>query len=504
MVQHGKAIIDRDFMISQIDPRIYGGFIEHMGRCVYEGIYDPAHPEADDWGFRKDVLAMVRELEVPIIRYPGGNFVSGYRWEDSVGPKEDRPVRMDFAWKSIESNQVGLREFSDWADRVGTEVMMAVNLGTRGVEEAAQLLEYCLVEGGTAFSELRKSHGRQEPYPFKVWCLGNEMDGPWQICNKSAAEYGALAREAGKVMKRLDPGIELVACGSSSRNLPTYPEWDATVLEYCYEFADYLSVHMYLENKEDDLPAYLGKSLQMDAYIDSLIATCDYIKAKKRSNKTMHLSFDEWNAVPSTWKSNNAQPWIAAPALCEGSFTMADTAVFGTMIISLLKHSDRIKIACLAQLVNVFGAIMTDKDGTAWKQSIYYPFLHASLYGRGEALPVRSIVPSYPLADGTDVPLLESVSAYDEASGVLTIFAVNRSLDDDLQLDFELRGFEPFIVCDRLVMDQHPAFAMNNAQAPHNITPREAAAASVSENRFTVTLSPLSWNVLRLKKAING
>ncbi|MDF2963226.1 MAG: Alpha-L-arabinofuranosidase [Paenibacillus sp.] len=498
MPQRGKAIIDRDFIISKIDPRIYGGFIEHMGRCVYGGIYDPDHPEADEWGFRKDVLSLVRELNVPITRYPGGNFVSGYRWEDSVGTKESRPVRMDLAWKSIETNQVGLQEFSDWADRAGTEVMMAVNLGTRGVEEAAQLLEYCNVESGTAFSELRKSHGRVKPYPFKVWCLGNEMDGPWQICNKSAAEYGMLAREAGKVMKRLDPTIELVACGSSSINLPTYPEWDATVLDYCYEYADYLSVHMYLDNKEDDLAGYVGKSVKMDAYIRSIIATCDYIKAKKRSNKTLHLSFDEWNVVPATWKGNNAEPWTMAPALCEGSYTMADTAVFGSMIISLLKHSDRIKIACLAQLVNVFGAIMTDKDGSVWKQAIFYPYLHASLYGRGTALPVRSEVPLYHAADSTEIPLLESVSVYDEMSGLLTVFAVNRSLGDDLELEIELRGFDSFAVCERIVLSHEDLLANNNAQTPDNITPCEGKASIVKENRFTITLAPLSWNVLRL------
>lgn len=500
MLQRGKAVIDRDFIISRIDPRIYGGFIEHMGRCVYEGIYDPLHAEADESGFRQDVLALVRELQVPITRYPGGNFVSGYRWEDSVGPKENRPVRMDLAWKSIETNRVGLREFSDWAGRAGTEVMMAVNLGTRGVEEAAQLLEYCNVESGTAFSELRRSHGRAEPYAFKLWCLGNEMDGPWQICNKPAAEYGLLAREAGKAMKRIDPDIELVACGSSSNKLPTYPEWDATVLDYCYDYADYLSLHMYLDRRDSgDLASYIGASVRMDDYIRSIVAVCDYVKAKKRSDKTMYLSFDEWNVVPSQWTGNDAKPWIEAPALCEGGFTMADTALFGSMLISLLKHSDRIKIACLAQLVNVFGAVMTDKDGRVWKQAIYYPYLHASLFGRGIALPVRADVPVYRTAESADIPLLESVAVCDEATGALTVFAVNRSLEDDLELDVELRGFESFDSCERIVLCHDDPQASNSARTPDAIVPRTEENAEIRGNRLTATLAPLSWNVLRLR-----
>lgn len=498
-LQHGKAVIDRDFVISDIDSRIYGGFIEHMGRCVYGGIYEPSHQESDELGFRQDVMSLVRDLKVPITRYPGGNFVSGFRWEDSIGPRESRPVRMDAAWKSIESNQVGLDEFVRWAQQAGTEVMMAVNLGTRGVEAAAQLLEYCNVQGGTALSELRKTHGHSEPYGFKVWCLGNEMDGPWQICNKSAAEYGVLARETGKVLKRLDPSIELVACGSSSMHLPTFPDWDAAVLELCYEYADYLSVHMYINNKEDDLANYLAKSLTMDRYIESIVATCDYVKAKKRSTKLMYLSFDEWNVEPGTWRVNNAVPWTIGPALCEGLYSMADALVFGCMIISLIKHSDRIKIACLAQLVNVFGPIMTVQDGIAWKQTIYYPYLHASLYGRGTALPVKADVPVMATRDFPEVPMLESVAVFNGQSGGLTVFAVNRSMEDELELETELRGFGTFTEFEHLVMLHSEASAYNSPAAPDLIEPHRLTPLKLQGNRFSVKLSPMSWNVLRLK-----
>jgi alpha-N-arabinofuranosidase len=498
-VQKGKAIIDKDYPISKIDPRIYGGFIEHMGRCVYGGIYDPAHVAADEQGFRQDVQAMVQELQVPIIRYPGGNFVSGFRWEDSVGPKAERPVRMDAAWKSIEPNEVGLDEFDGWAARTNTEVMMAVNLGTRGVEAAAQLLEYCNVMGGTAFSELRKQHGRAEPYAYKVWCLGNEMDGPWQICNKSAEEYGTLARETGKVLKRIDSSIELVACGSSGIHLPTFPQWDATVMDLCYEYADYLSVHMYLDNKEGDLDNYLLKAIHMDRYIESIVATCDYVKAKKRSDKVMYLSFDEWNVVPGTWEKNDVEPWTFAPALCEGNYSMADALVFGNMLISLLKHSDRVKIACLAQLVNVFGPIMTAADGSAWKQTVYYPFFHASLYGRGIALNVQSDGPRISTRDFKDVPLLDSVAVIDELTGDITIFAVNRSRMDELVLTLELRGFGVYTSCERIVMQHEEAGAFNSAEQPNRIVPEQLETVPVDGDAYTANFAPMSWNVIRLK-----
>lgn len=499
--QRGRASIDFYNVVAEIDPRIYGGFIEHMGRCVYGGIYEPEHAEANEHGFRTDVLELVRALRVPIVRYPGGNFVSGFKWEDSVGPKEDRPVRLDLAWRSIEPNQVGLHEFTEWANAVQSEVMMAVNLGTRGVSEAAELLEYCNHPGGTYLSELRKAHGQSRPFGYKVWCLGNEMDGPWQICNKSASEYGLLAREAGKVMKRLDPSIELVACGSSGIHLPTYPEWDSVVMDCAYEYADYLSVHMYINNDEGDLANYLAKSIRMDEYIRSLTSTCDYIKAKKRSNKTMNLSFDEWNVVPYTWKNNDdVKPWTIGPPLCEGNYSLADALVFGMMIISLLKNSDRVKIACLAQLVNVFGPIMAEKDSRAWKQTIYYPFLHASLYGRGTAISVDCSVPVMNTSEFSNVPYLEAVAVLQEDGG-LTIFAVNRSVDTALDLEFELKGFSKMAMRKHTELSYSDSSQYNTLESPGRIEPKDLPDEWDAGRMGNIRLAPMSWNVLRFMPA---
>jgi len=291
-MKKAKLIFDKEMKVSEVDKRIFGSFIEHLGRAVYGGIYEPGHPQADEKGFRKDVLELVKELQVPIVRYPGGNFVSGYNWEDGVGPVESRPKRLELAWGTIEPNYVGTNEFADWAKRAGAEVMMAVNLGTRGIDAARNLVEYCNHPEGSYYSELRKSHGYKEPHKIKVWCLGNEMDGPWQIGHKTADEYGRLALETAKVMKWVDNSIELVVCGSSSRYMKTFAEWEATVLDHTYDHVDYISLHTYYGNRDNNLPNFLARSLDMDMFIKSVIATCDYVKAKKRSKKTINLSFD--------------------------------------------------------------------------------------------------------------------------------------------------------------------------------------------------------------------
>lgn len=284
-MKKARVIVDKEYKIGEVDKRIYGSFIEHMGRAVYEGIYEPDHPQADENGFRKDVQALIKELQVPIIRYPGGNFLSGYNWEDGVGPVEKRPRRLDLAWQTTETNEVGTNEFLTWAKKVNTEVNMAVNLGTRGIDAACNLVEYCNHPKGSYWSDLRRSHGYEQPYGIKTWCLGNEMDGPWQIGHKTADEYGRLAAETAKVMKWVDPSIELVACGGSNSGMPTFIDWEAKVLEHTYEHVDYISLHTYYGNRDNNLPNYLARSMDLDHFIKSVAATCDYVKAKTRKEE---------------------------------------------------------------------------------------------------------------------------------------------------------------------------------------------------------------------------
>jgi len=491
-------VVDKDFVISDIDPRLYGSFVEHLGRCVYGGIYEKGHPTADADGFRKDVLDLVRELGVSIVRYPGGNFVSGYNWEDGVGPMEKRPRKLELAWRTIEPNWVGVNEFARWASKVGTAVNMSVNLGTRGPDEARALVEYCNHPSGSYWSDMRISHGQKEPHRIKLWCLGNEMDGPWQICHKTAAEYGRSAVEAAKVMRWVDPDIELVACGSSHPRMPTFPDYDATVLEHVYEQVNYVSLHSYYGNQENDTANFLAKSLEMDSYIKSVVAVCDTTRARKRSKKTLNLSFDEWNVwYHSHENDRKITPWTIAPPQVEDSYTFEDALLAGCLVMTLMKNADRVKVACLAQLVNVIAPIMTVTGGPAWRQTIFYPFLHASRFGRGRSLQTIVRSPRYDSKEFTDVPLLESAAVHNPEKGELTIFAVNRDQASDLALECDLRSFDGLSGATHTVMDSRNLKAVNTKDA-QPVKPRESAGAKLDKGRLSVKLPPLSWNVLRL------
>ncbi|MCM3111846.1 alpha-N-arabinofuranosidase [Lederbergia lenta] len=495
-----KMIVEKDFKVSDIDNRIYGSFVEHLGRAVYGGIYEPGHPDADENGFRKDVIELVKELNVPLVRYPGGNFVSGYNWEDGVGPKADRPRRLELAWRTIETNELGTNEFMDWAKLANAEVNMAVNLGTRGVDAARNLVEYCNHPSGTYYSDLRVSHGYKDPHKIKTWCLGNEMDGPWQIGQKTAVEYGRIANEAAKVMKLVDPTIELVACGSSSRTMPTFADWEATVLDHTYENVEFISLHQYYGNRDNDVANYLARSLEMDDFIKSVTSIADYIKSKKRSKKTINLAFDEWNVW---YHSNDAdskmEPWSIAPPQLEDIYNFEDALLVGSMLITLLKNADRVKIACLAQLVNVIAPIMTENNGPAWKQTIFYPFMHASTFGRGAVLNPIVSTPKYDSKDYTDVPVLDTTAVYNEEKEELTIFAVNRDLEDSLLLECDIRNFEDYKVVEHIVLENDDLKKVNSAKN-QAVAPHSGGNAEIDNGLISAILPKLSWNVIRLKK----
>lgn len=496
-----KMILDRDYQIGEIDKRLFGSFVEHLGRAVYGGIYEPGHPMADEKGFRKDVINLVRELNVPIVRYPGGNFVSGYNWEDGVGPVDKRPRRTELAWGTIETNHIGTNEFSDWAKAVNSEVMMAVNLGTRGADAARNLVEYCNHPQGTYWSDLRRAHGYEKPHGIKTWCLGNEMDGPWQICHKTADEYGRLATETAKVMKWVDPTIELVACGSSNTAMPTFGQWEATVLDHTYEHVDFISLHQYYGNRDNDSKNFLAQTMDMDAFIKTVIATCDYVKGKKKSKKTINLSFDEWNVWFHSNEADKQIPrWSIAPPQLEDIYNFEDALLVGGMLITMLKHCDRVKMACLAQLVNVIAPIMTTNCGNSWRQTIFYPYMHVSNFGRGTALHPIISSPKYDTKDFTDVPVLESAAVYNEENQEITVFALNRDMEDALDFECSIRGFEGYKLKEHIVMKNDDLFAVNTAADPFRVVPQNNGDAQVSDGLITAKLFKLSWNVIRLSK----
>jgi alpha-N-arabinofuranosidase len=509
-----NVLLHRDFAIGATDRRLFGAFVEHLGRCVYGGIFEPGHPQADAHGFRRDVLALVRELAPTIMRYPGGNFVSGYNWEDGVGPAESRPRRLDLAWKSTETNQFGTNEFIDWCRLADIEPMLAVNLGTRGPDAARNYIEYCNHGEGTALSDLRAAHGWKQPHGVKFWCLGNEMDGPWQMEMKTAEEYGRIAAEAAKMMKWIDPTIELAACGSSGRTMPTFGTWEETVLDHTFDHVEYISLHTYLNNYASDTAAFLASSDLMDSFIDEVVAIADAVAARRRSSKRIMLSFDEWNVWYRTRRNRETrtQPnWPVAPRILEEVYNMEDALAFGGACISLLNHADRVKAACLAQLVNAIAPIMTETGGPAWRQTIFYPFAHMSNLGRGRVLrtevdsptygtsyfdPRGSIDLSYPLPA---VPYLKLAAVHGEQTGGLTLFALNRSLTDEMPLDVTMEGFSGLAVDRALELHDRDLAAVNTREHPDRVKPAPLAGVKVEANRLRATLAPASWNVIQLK-----
>ena len=497
-------VVDRDFRIGAIDPRLYGAFLEHLGRAIYGGIYEPGHATADEMGFRGDVMDIVRELKVPVVRYPGGNFVSGYNWEDGVGPQEQRPRRLDLAWKSTEPNSFGTNEFAAWAKRAGVDVMLAVNLGTRGIDEARNLVEYCNHPGGTEWSDLRIQHGVREPHKIKYWCLGNEMDGLWQIGHKTADEYGRLAYETAKAMKWVDPSIELVACGSSYPAMATFPDWEMTVLEHTYEYVEYISLHSYYGLEDDDLGSFLAQSLTMDDYIRTVASACDVVQAKKRSGKELMLSFDEWNvwyhAQAHDRELGRSEPWQVAPPLTEEHYTLEDALLVGSMLITLLRHADRVKIACIAQLVNAIAPIATVTGGVAWRHTTFYPLLHTSRFGRGSVLDLSLTGPSYATKTFDAVPLVDAIATMDDETGDMTIFAVNRSQDGSVALSGDLRALNGLRVVEHLILEHADRKAGNTASNPDAVVPHNRGDAAVSGGKLTAGLPQLSWNVIRLAR----
>jgi alpha-L-arabinofuranosidase len=495
-----RVVVDPDFVIGQVDRRLFGSFVEHMGRCVYGGIYEPGHPAADQAGLRDDVVDLTRELGVTAVRYPGGNFVSGYRWEDGVGPVADRPTRLDLAWRSIETNAFGLHEFMGWAGRAEVDPILAVNLGTRGIQAAADLVEYANHPGGTALSDRRGANGSPEPFGIRTWCLGNEMDGPWQIGQKTAVEYGRLAAEAGKAMKLVDPTIELVACGSSGRHMATFGAWEREVLEHTYDVADYISLHAYYE-EDGDLASFLASAVDMGAFISEVVSTCDHVQAVRRSPKVMRLAFDEWNV----WyqKAYNAAPqraWERAPHLIEDDFTVADAVVVGSYLTTFLEHADRVAIACQAQLANIIAPIRTEPGGPAWRQTIFHPFALVAAHARGVSLTVPVDAAEVPTARFGPVPAIQAAATWDEGAGRLALFLVCRDVTEGVDVQVDVRSLEDVRLVEHLVITDPDLRAVNSAQDPERVAPRPGKS-SLTDGRLTARLPPVSFHVLTLERS---
>jgi alpha-L-arabinofuranosidase len=496
-----RVYLDTRRTIAPIDRNLFGSFLEHLGRAIYEGIYDPNSKLSDSNGFRNDVMEEVRGLGVPIVRYPGGNFVSGYNWLDGIGAKQERPRVLDKAWNSINTNQFGTDEFLLWCKMVGTNPLIGLNLGTGTPEQAAALVEYCNVEKGTRWSDLRRKNGIAEPYKVDHWCLGNEMDGPWQIGHMTATEYGLKAADAARQMRYVDPDLKLVACGSSGPFMPTYLEWDREVLEQCYEYVDALSLHRYFGNTEKetdkDSAKYLALNLTMDRQIAETVAVCDLVRGHKRSPKKLWLSFDEWNV----WYRERSGEAVngyekEAPHLLEEVYNLEDALLVGGLVNTLVRNADRVKLACLAQLVNVIAPIMTNSSGL-FRQTIYYPYSWALQMAWGDALNVLTEAPEYDVSGMGKVPYLDVVATFSKEKGNTSVFILNRDLERTHQVDLIWEDTAPTRVISASVLTGSDLKAVNSFESPKTVAPTEFSKPSTAGGHAKFEVPARSYTVLQ-------
>jgi alpha-N-arabinofuranosidase len=508
-----KAVINQARIRADLDRRLLGAFLEHLGRAIYTGVYEPGSKQAEEHGFRKDVIAEVKELGVPIMRYPGGNFVSGYNWLDGVGPKDKRPTVLERAWNSKETNQFGTNEFLQWCKLVGTEPLLGFNIGTGSVEMAVAYVEYCNVDAGTKWSELRREHGFKEPHSVRYWCMGNEMDGPWQMGRLTAREYGRKARDAANQIRVIDPDLKLIACGSSNANMPQYLTWDREVLEECYDKVDGISLHGYFGNTAEltgnSTPRYLAMNLDMERQIHEIAATCDYVQALLRSPKRLWLSYDEWNVWYRQRSGNavNGQRQFA-PHLLEEEYNLEDALVVGGFINTLLRNSDRVRVGCLAQIINVIAPLVTNAQGVL-RQTIYYPYAWALKYAYGRVVDLLVECDTYPIkaaglradvARNADVPHVDVVVTVDAKSERAAVFMLNRDPESSREITLDWQDPTPKRVVACETLHGPDLKAVNTFEKPKAVVPQSLEAPKVGP-KMTFKLPPASYTVCQVALA---
>lgn len=492
--------------IDAVHPRLFGTFVEQMGRAVYGGIYEPGHRSASSDGFREDVRALTKELGVTTVRYPGGNFVSGYRWEDGIGPIEDRPVRLDLAWHSTEPNTIGLHEFAEWVDSVDGELMLAVNLGTRGLEEALELLEYVNYAGRSTMSDRRRANGREKPFNVRMWCLGNELDGEWQLGALDADEYGKLAGRVARAFRKFDPALQLVVCGSSASFLPTFGEWERTVLGHTYEDVDFISCHAYYEESDGDVASFLAAADHMQSVIADVSAAINHVRSIKRSAHQVRISFDEWNVwYQSHQKRPDALPtgdsWPVGPPILEDQYTVADAVVVGSLLITLLNNADVVHAACMAQLVNVIGPIITAESGPAVRQTTFFPFAETATRARGRVMRTSVSSPLHTTAAHGDVESVVAATTYDCDTGAMSIFLANRNPEHEIVTELNLAQFAERVVQSAMVLSHADPHATNTLTDPTRVQPVALEVVPTSRG-VAITLPACGWAFVSLNVSL--
>jgi alpha-N-arabinofuranosidase len=494
-----KVFFDKNYVVGQVDRRIAGSFVEHLRNCLYDGIHDPSHPEADTLGFRNDVKALIKELGVTAVRYPGGNFVSGYNWKDGIGPKDQRPRRREMAWHTVEANQVGINEFAAFLKELDIELLESVNLGTGTPMEAGELVDYCNGEGGSYWSDLRKQHGVKRPYGIEHWCLGNEMDGEWQINMLTAYEYARKAKETAKIIKWMDPSAKLIACGTCTNEVghKTFGEWDRIVLEEAYDYIDYLSLHRYFNYRPNihlaypmyddmsDIPFFF-KDLQ--DYLDTITSVCDFVKGKNRKKKSINISFDEWGVITPNEAASGTSSYA--------QFEFLDAIIYGGLLCTFINNADRVKIACQSLLVNVGGMITAVPGKKAIRQAVFYPFKDVALLARGFALRPVVELPEIKTNHHDMQKSLVLAATHDEEKRKLHIFIMNSDLQEDCELTLSFGSFGKLKGSCQSVLYRDNIHLVNSFDNETAIVPEIIRLQDPDNGRIILNIRKHSWNVL--------
>ena len=505
-----RIYLNPSFNKGKVSPLIFGGFLEHLGRAVYGGIFDPTSIHADKDGFRVDVLEALKCLKMTIMRWPGGNFVSDYHWEDGIGPTENRPTVRNLAWTSMESNQFGTDEFLKLCEKMNWEPMIACNLGTGSLEEARNWVEYCNFDGSSKTAEMRRRNGKSDPYKVKYWCLGNEVDGVWQIGHMSADQYANHARQLAHMIVGRHGGtnVEPIFVGSSSPNLTTYAEWDRIVLEEAgklwknfeyhqkYNQPAYISLHRYVGNDNEDSEEYLATGVSIDKQIETMDSVCKYVQARLKLKSRFYLCFDEWNV----WYKN--KQWSGkdqfAPNLLEEIYNLEDALVVAQFLNSFIRHADVVKIANIAQVVNVIAPILTRGDQLL-KQSIFYVFKLFSEVKSGIALNLTTDGLEYETRTYGLIPYIDSSAIFKESEKQLVIFLVNRSTESSIPISILTSGLPELKFEEGIIITHSDLKASNCFENPNNVVPESYEDISLLNNEVRLDMPKASFLRIILK-----
>ncbi len=527
-----KVTLHPDYQIGEIDRRLFGAFLEPIGDWVYGGVWNPNHPQADDLGFRRDIMELTREMGVTAVRLPGGNFTSGWEWKDSIGPKEQRKAHLDLAWRQYETNAVGHDEYLEWARRVGTEPLYTLNLGTGTIQDALHCVEYTRLPGGTWWSDLRRQNGYEEPHQVRTWCLGNEMDGPWQISSfeKDPKAYGIKAHETAKVVKWIDPQAETVVCGSSTPNNRTYPNWDLEVLKECYEMVDYLSLHYYHNAPAGDIAAYLSASNAFEDFLNTEIAACDVVQTMLHHPRKMMIAFDEYgcsytpqrevtkgragaidHSIYPEFSTHIQRPFRFndpenPPVKEEAGGQMLETIGLISVLMMLMRHADRVKIGCMT--VGLFN--IGHNAETVWKNVGYYPFEMMIRHARGISLQPVVNGPGFDSeayntedfnqsAAYRNMPYIEAAASLNPENDEVSIFVINRNWEESMPVELDVSGFEGYHLAEHVELFTEND-EINTAENPNAVVPHKNEQTVMQDGKICAELKKLSFNMIRLQK----